>query len=190
MLQRSGLKDSLFIAMSNYYYDEKQGYLKSLAEVRANNGNLKPFLSFGLKGIAIQTKRLVRLLNDSVAKEIFRSLVHDLYARLGSARKRVFQARQVGLVDYLLTHGKTEFLALLKALDSTYKSVKGPRSALVRDINYLQELGAVRVSMRANTTEKIFDIEVQLDWPQKITETDFFEKTKNMPKSTAFLAAT
>lgn len=33
MLQRAGLRDALFIAMSNYYYDEKTVYLAALAEV-------------------------------------------------------------------------------------------------------------------------------------------------------------
>ena len=35
MLQRAGLRDSSFIAMSNYYYDEKKTYLASLADVRS-----------------------------------------------------------------------------------------------------------------------------------------------------------
>ncbi|HEX4196517.1 MAG TPA: Fic family protein, partial [Caulobacteraceae bacterium] len=40
LLQRSGLKQALFIALSNYYYDEKITYLKTLASVRASDGNL------------------------------------------------------------------------------------------------------------------------------------------------------
>ena len=47
MLQRTGLRDSLFIAMSNYYYEEKNGYLTALAEVRASDHDLTPFLLFG-----------------------------------------------------------------------------------------------------------------------------------------------
>ena len=35
MLQRTGLRDTLFIAISNYYYEEKAEYLSALAEVRA-----------------------------------------------------------------------------------------------------------------------------------------------------------
>ena len=49
MLQRAGLRDALFIAMSNYYYDEKNNYLAALAEVRRRNHDLTPFLVLGLK---------------------------------------------------------------------------------------------------------------------------------------------
>ena len=31
MLQRAGLRDALFIALSNYYYEEKSAYLAALA---------------------------------------------------------------------------------------------------------------------------------------------------------------
>ena len=34
MLQRAGLRDTAFVAMSNDYYEEKQGFLSILAEVR------------------------------------------------------------------------------------------------------------------------------------------------------------
>lgn len=34
VLQRAGLTDKAFIAMSNYYYDEKNAYVSSLSEVR------------------------------------------------------------------------------------------------------------------------------------------------------------
>jgi len=56
LLQRASLKDSLFIAMSNYYYEEKATYLSSLSEVRARDYDLTPFLKFGLKGIAKQAE--------------------------------------------------------------------------------------------------------------------------------------
>jgi hypothetical protein len=49
MLQRLGLKDTLFIAMSNYYYEEKASYLAALSESRANRHDLGSFLIFGLK---------------------------------------------------------------------------------------------------------------------------------------------
>jgi Fic family protein len=49
MLHRAGLSDTAFIAMSNYYYEEKIQYLQKLGEVRANDCDLTPFLLFGLR---------------------------------------------------------------------------------------------------------------------------------------------
>ena len=59
MLQRVGLRDTLFIAMSNYYYEEKAGYLNALAETRALSHDLTPFLKFALKGIEKQCNQAV-----------------------------------------------------------------------------------------------------------------------------------
>lgn len=190
MLQRSGLRDALFIAMSNYYHDEKQNYLSALSSVIAKGGDLTDYLRFGLKGIALQTTRLATLLRENISKELYRSLMHDLYTRLESPRKRVLGKRHIALSEYLLKNGRTEFIALLQALDSTYKTVANSRKTIVRDINYLRELGALQVTQRKGEERK-FDIQALLDWPTRITESEFFEKVRQMPKTTAdsFLSA-
>lgn len=192
MLQRAGLRDALFIAMSNYYYDEKKNYLWSLAEVRAKGIELTPFLKFGLKGIALQTKRLAGLLRENISKELYRSLMHDLFTRLASPRKRVLGQRQIVVSEYLLKHGRTEFETLFSALEATYKTVANPRKAIVRDINQLQQLLALRVLRDPDPQLRRFFIEARLDWPSRITESEFFEKVKQMPKAKAdsFLAPT
>ena len=41
ILRRAQLRGSLFVAMSNYYYDEKDAYLNCLSEVRRRNYDLK-----------------------------------------------------------------------------------------------------------------------------------------------------
>ena len=58
MLRRAGLTDRAFVAMSNYYYDEKAAYLRILSEVRQGGHDLTPFLIFALNGVRIQCERL------------------------------------------------------------------------------------------------------------------------------------
>lgn len=188
MLQRAGLRDTLFIAMSNYYYDEKKDYLATLAEVRAKGFDLTPFLKFGLKGVSIQTSRLSALLRENISKELYRSLMHDLFTRLVSARKLVIGIRQLAIAEYLLKNGRTEFEFLTKMLEETYKSVTNPRKAIIRDLNYLSALGAIRIN---KDKDNKYHIETNLDWPTKMTESEFFEKVKQMPKakSHSFLSA-
>ena len=70
VLQRAGLKDSLFIAMSNYYYDEKQAYLNALAAVRSAGQDLTPFLKFGLYGVALQSGRLAGMIRNEVSRRL------------------------------------------------------------------------------------------------------------------------
>lgn len=194
MLQRAGLKDSLFIAMSNYYYDEKRAYLESLAAVRANDNDLTPFLKFGLRGIALQSGRLGQMIRDEVSRQIFRNLMHELFTRLESTRKRVIVKRQLSLLEKLLnTDGRIEFSELASSLKEDYKSRKAPVSAIIRDLNRLGALGAIlieRTDPKPTDATKpgppIYYISVRLDWPSRITEAEFFAKIAAMPKSKTY----
>jgi Fic family protein len=189
MLQRAGLRDSLFIAMSNYYYDEKRTYLECLAEVRSSGHDLTSFLRFGLRGIAVQSNRLAQMIKAEVSKQLFRNLMHDLFTRLETTRKRVIVKRQLTLLETLLkTEGPIEFLQLATLVEPEYRSRKSPLNAMVRDLNRLQALGAIRIVRGKGTQSKEMQyfISVQLDWPSKITETEFFTRIANMPKSKTY----
>ena len=188
MLQRAGLKDSLFIAMSNFYHDEKRTYLQSLAAVRQQQHDLTPFLKFALRGIAQQSARLAQMIRTEVSKHIFRSLMQDLFTRLQSTRKRVIVKRQLMLLDKLLDSGdKVEFLNLTETMKHHYATRKSPRSAIVRDINRLSALGAISVSREDIEPQKpTFYINVNLDWPTKFTDTEVFAMLEKLPKSKTY----
>jgi Fic family protein len=180
VLQRAGLREALFIAMSNYYYDEKTAYLEHLGQVRANSHDLTRFLNFGLKGIAIQCGRLFDVIRTNVAKEMFRNLMYDLFDRLQSPKKRVIKKRQIEVLKLLLKLEQVEWTQFSKTASEIHKSLKGPLMALVRDINYLRALGAVYVTQDEN---KVIRIRINLDWPAQITETDFFEISRKFPRA-------
>jgi len=188
MLQRAGLKDSLFIAMSNYYYDEKRTYLDRLAAVRAHGHDLTPFLKFALKGIALQSDRLAQMIRTEVSKHIFRSLMQDLFTRLQSTRKRVIVKRQLMLLDKLLdSDNKVEFVYLTETMKHHYATRKSPRAAIVRDINRLSALGAITVTRdNADPLKPVFMISVNLDWPTKFTDTEVFAMLEKLPKSKTY----
>ncbi len=185
MLQRAGLKNSLFIAMSNYYYEEKRTYLQALADVRAQGNNLTAFIKFGLKGIALQATRLLTMIRNEVSKQLFRNLMHELFARLESTRKRVIVKRQLVLLDQLLdADERVEWTKLIESNIEHYASRRIPIQALVRDVNKLSSLGAIRVTKEEPAPKKItYFITVNLDWPSTITETEFFNRIEQMPKS-------
>jgi Fic family protein len=185
MLQRAGLKDSLFIAMSNYYYDEKHNYLTALAEVRKGGHDLTPFLKFGLKGVALQTGRLAALIKRAVSKEIFRNLMLELFVRLESTRKRVIVKRQLTLLEKLLDiDDEIEFHdGFVGKVKPYYASRRNPLFAIVRDVNRLSSLGAVTVRRTVVEGVMKYYIRVNLDWPAKMTETEFFAKLPSLPKS-------
>jgi Fic family protein len=181
MLQRVGLRDTLFIAMSNYYYEEKPGYLNALAETRALNHDLTPFLKFALKGIEKQCTRLFSEIRLHVAKALYRNTMMDLFGRLRSPRKRVMSDRHVQLLQLLLDQGNQTVSELTNQTTGLYR-LKNPRKALIRDLSYLASLQAIEIKPQA-AGKLDFIISINLDWPTQITETEFFKRVKEMPKA-------
>jgi len=178
-LQRCGLRDTLFIAMSNYYYEEKTAYLEALAEVRARNHDLTPFLEFGLRGIETQCGRLFDEIRTNVSKALYRNLMYDLFHRLESPRKRVIADRQIAILTLLLERDMT-LAELVGETKNHYATLKNPVKALVRDINGL--LGLQAISPQEENGDKV-RLSVRLEWPTEMTETEFFRRTKQMPKA-------
>ncbi len=174
-LQRAGLRDTAFIAMSNYYYDEKAKYLEALSAVRSRDYDLTPFLTFGLRGIALQCQRLFAEVRRNLAKALFQNTMVHLYSKLKTAKKRMIGDRQIGILKILLdVEGEIAGPALRERISPMYARLKSPEKAMVRDIMGLQALGAARISSQGIT--------VNLDWPSQITESKFFERIKNMPR--------
>ena len=184
LLQRAGLRDFCFIAMSNYYYDEKTAYLGALASVRSQQYDLTSFLLFGLKGIKTQATRLLLEIQVAVKKAIFRNLMFDLFGRLKSKKKRVVQERQIEILKLLLEHNQLEWSNLFKMMSHHYRDLSAPTPAIVRDITGLLALGAITpVKLEGDKT----GFKIQLDWPEQITETEFFARLKKLPKAKSSL---
>jgi Fic family protein len=176
VLQRAGLTDRAFIAMSNYYYDEKSQYLSTLSAARAAGHDLTPFLAFGLKGIRLQCERLTAEIRRHMKKALFRNLMYDLFNRLQSRRTRVIAERQIAILKLLLEVESMKFADLIRRTEPNYARVANKGKALVRDLSGL-------VALRALTAADSGLITINLDWPQEITESEFFETVKRMPKA-------
>src|SRR3990167_8460261 len=145
MRERAGLRDSSFIAMSNYYYDEKTAYLGALAEVRQRGDDLTPFLVFALRGVTLQSQRLLTEIQHEISKGLFRNLKIDLFSLLKTPKKRVIAERQLEILKLLLDVEWTDWQEVIRRTSSAYAKLGNPLKALVRDINSLAALGAVKV---------------------------------------------
>lgn len=178
LLQRAGLRDTAFIAMSNYYYEEKQAYLTVLAKVRALDHDLTPFISFGLKGVAQQCERLFSEIKRHIQKAVFRNMMYGLFHRLQSPRKRVIATRQIEVLKLLLRNDRMGLSDLSRELNATYENLQNPQKAFYRDLNALISLGAVTA---ARLDKNKWRLELNLDWPSQITETDFMERVQALP---------
>lgn len=180
MLQRVGLRDTLFIAMSNYYYEEKTQYLGSLAKVWTNNHDLTVFLKFGLKGIELQCQRLFKEIKAHVSRALYRNLMFDLFNRMRTSKKRVIAERHIEILKLLLGADLLTLEELREKTNTVYRPLGNPFKALIRDINYLLELGAIGFKKIEPNRYQLF---IRLEWPTEITETEFFARIKQMPKA-------
>lgn len=184
MLQRAGLKDVTFVPMSNFYHQAKEDYLSRLAEARSRNHDLTPFLDFALHGVEAEVSRLTEMLRHEVSREMFRNFVNELLVRLASTRKRVIIKRQLALLGHLLDKDREmEVLTLAAELRDHYTTRKRPFEALARDVVRLEALGAVRIAPAPNAVKGGFLVSVNLDWPSRMTETEFFRQVSELPKS-------
>jgi Fic family protein len=183
MLQRAGLTDHLFIAMSNYYYDEKTAYLCALSEVKPPHYDLTPFIAFGLKGIKLQCERLFLEIKTHLSKAIFRDTMYDLFGRLKSGRKAVLARRHIKILNLLLTRPCMNQFEFWPAIAPFYSSLKASQKAAVRDVVYLLNLKAVSLKQFDNLN---WEFRINLDWPQEITSNGFMENMKKLPKAKSF----
>lgn len=183
LLQRAGLRDTCFIAMSNYYYDEKTAYLASLAKAGSDRHDLTQFLAYGLRGIALQSQRLLREIRVHVQKALFRNLMYDLFTRLKTPRRRVIAERQLEILKLLLDEGPMELDQLYNRNAIHYQKLKHPVNAFIRDIFGLREIQSVRIEKISGNQ---YEISPCLEWPTKITETDFLDRMKSLPKAKTF----
>lgn len=184
LLRRAGLTDRAFIAMSNYYYDEKPAYLRILSEVRQGNHDLTPFLIFALQGVRNQCERLTAEIRRHMQLALFRDTMYSLFNRLKTQRKRVIGKRQVEILKVLLDESEVDIFELFRKTRFAYKSIQNDMKAYLRDILQLRDLKAIRIGAIEDAPSA--RISINLDWPQEIDEGEFLRRMKTMPKGKTF----
>ncbi|MGA2205201.1 MAG: Fic family protein [Terracidiphilus sp.] len=185
MLRRAGLTDRAFVAMSNYYYDEKPVYLSTLSEVRQGDYDLTPFLKFALLGVRIQCERLTVEIRRHMQRALFRDTMYSLFNRLKTQRKRVIGERQIEILKILLEEETISESNLFDRTKPLYSSIKGATEAYVRDIVQLRDIRAIHVAAVPGKPVEA-TIAINLDWPQEIDEGEFLQRMKTMPKGKTF----
>ena len=123
MLGRAGLRDTCFIAMSNYYYEEKPKYLATLRQVSSEDYDLTSFLLLGLEGIKIQIERLMDQIRKQAQKLLFRDTMNYFSERLVSPRKRAITERQFKILQVMLKHEEMNWIDLKNEVRTNYSEL-------------------------------------------------------------------
>lgn len=184
VLQRAGLRDSLFIAMSNYYYDEKSKYLGALSASQDANHDLTPFLKFGLVGISLQCRRLFVEIKRHLDKALFKNVMYDLFNRLKNTRKRVIAERQLKMLSLLLEYDDLSIPEFTRRMSAEYSSLTAPGQAISRDLTVLLDLKAIQIHKPDPNGR--WHLRLNLNWAMEVTETAFFEEIRKLPKAKTF----
>lgn len=182
MLKRAGLHGVVVVPMSNFYHREVSAYFAALSEVRRREHDLTQFLTFALRGLAEEVSRLTMALRVAVSREIYRTFLDELFVTLESTRRRVIVTRQLELLSHLLNRkAPVEWGSLVADAKRLYAKRKDQPAAIARDVSKLQALGAVKIEWAIARQRPL--ISVDLDWPSTITESEFFDLIKKLPKS-------
>lgn len=178
VLQRAGLRDNAFIAMSAYHHEHRAEYMTVLADVRAIGHDLTRFLIFGLRGIERRCRRLLGQVTHETHKALFRDTMTRLFGRLDSTRKEALGLRQLALLDRLLKDDALDARTLWAEIGHRYATLKSPDLAFARDITGLYELRAIDIE----GIDDAVRLRVRLAWPAEITEREFFKRLERVPR--------
>ncbi len=179
MLQRAGLRDVAFVAMSNYYCNEKSGYFKTLNETRQGGHDLTAFFKFALRGVALQAGNLLGEITGEVSKVLYRDLARNLFSRVRTNRQQLIANRQIELLTTLLDDGPLTLEQLLKLTYPHFKDLKNPRSALGRDLSTLLDLKAIGYREKG---EGEYLLWARLEWPTEASIAEYLRCLRSMPK--------
>jgi hypothetical protein len=89
--------------------------------------------------------------------------------------------RQLEILEALLEGtGNTDIWKLFARIEKIYLGKANPKRVYIRDLNSLIALNAIWAKKLEPAS---YEAIIRLEWPTEITETEFFQKIKAMPKS-------
>ena len=175
MLREAGVNDMVMVSLSNYYYEHKDAYLAALYESRTSGHDLTPFLTFALPAVAERCNALADEIVTHNKRLLYREFATSLFGRLRTPRRRALAERQLRIINLLLEAEDLSFDDLVVQAREHYRGLKFPGRALGRDLGGLLSLSAVALSDER--------IAVNLDWPQKFSESELLERYERMPSA-------
>jgi len=108
----------------------------------------------------------------------------DLFGRLQTKRKRVIAKRQIAILEHVLGFNEIDWATLYRDVVKLYADVANKHKAVIRDMNHLLMLGALkyREEKVAKTKHEKLIFSARLEWPTEMTETEFFRKVSTFPR--------
>ena len=175
MMRRAGVNNMVMVSLSNYYYEHKDEYLTALYESRRRGHDLTPFLQFALRAVEERCGALAGEIASNHRRLLFREFARSLFEKLRNPRRRALGRRQMGILEILLDGGPTGVSVLAEKTFALYSSLKLPARALARDLGHLLAIEAITIDGEI--------IDVDLGWPEKLSESEMLERYERTPSS-------
>ncbi|MDE0204970.1 MAG: Fic family protein, partial [Candidatus Tectomicrobia bacterium] len=176
MLRQAGVSGLVMVSLSNYYYENKEGYLAAMWESRRKGHDLTPFLKFALPAVSARCNAVAASITDHNKRTLFRQFAQSLFGKLRSPRRRVLADRQLRILESLLDAPTLDVTDLFRRTAVEYVNLKYPRRAWARDIINLLDVDAIHMDENGTIT-------LNLDWPQQLSESALLDRYENLPSA-------
>ena len=176
MLRQAGVSSLVMVSLSNYYYEHKDDYLAAMSESRRKGHDLTPFLRFALPAVSVRCNAVAASITEHNKRTLFRQFAQSLFGKLQSPRRRVLAKRQLQVLESLLDSPTLDISDLFRRTASEYINLKYPRRAWARDVSNLLDMDAIRMDQDGTIT-------LNLDWPQRQSESAMLERYENLPSA-------
>ena len=93
-----------FYGLSNYFYSNEADYKLLLQECRHSQPfNVSPFVKFGVKGFVSELAGINNFIKTKLNRVVYRQMITQNYNKRLGVRRRIINAREYNLLDFLLT---------------------------------------------------------------------------------------
>ena len=103
LLHRDGYNVHGFYGLSNYFYRNRDDYIRLLQESRRTQPfELTPFVEFGLKGFGLELKGINTFIKARLNRLMYKDTLLGALVRREGQRRRVISQREYSLLSFLL----------------------------------------------------------------------------------------
>ncbi|MFQ6029050.1 MAG: Fic family protein [Dehalococcoidia bacterium] len=161
-----------FYGLSNYFYNNEQEYKVTLQKCRGSKPfDVSPFIKFGVKGFASELYGINNFIKTKLNRVVYRQMLVQNYNKRQGVRRRVLNAREYNLLDYLLTatepldpfsESPSRKITLSELQEAPY--VKGAyrdvtRRTFVRELIRLSDSGFIKFTRADESSPQIVELD-------------------------------
>ena len=171
-----------FYGLSNYFYRNEIDYKNLLQECRLSQPfDVSPFIGFGINGFVSELAGINNFIKTKLNRVVYRQMILQNYHKRSGARRRILNAREYNLLDFLLSatdpsdpfsETPSREITFFELLDSPYVNAAYrdvTTRTLVRELTRLTEGGFIKFTRGKGSAQSIVELDFGAIARYKIT---------------------